>query len=142
MIVVRRDARAAQFGFAGDHKAVRAFLDLRAQLSQFRRQRSDAIRFLHAQFLRVAHQRFAARLRGGNRQDRKFVNHARHLRAENFRRAQIAGAHDHVAHRLARFGACIFDGDLRAHACQRVEQPGARRVDAHAFDANFGARDD
>ena len=144
MIHVGRDHTAARRAALAVHDQVVAVdLHLDAVDAQHRGGGGEPVGFLDAQFLQAAHPRRALGERRGHREDRIFVDHRRRAlrrHVDALQRARLAPADRRRPRRLRCAPSSIsIDAPI---SLQRREQPGAQRIDHHAFEDDLGARHD
>ena len=115
MVAAGVDGRSMQSLTAGDIEPVLKLLHVRAHGPQIARDQSDAIRFLDAQFLRIANADAAARAGSDGGKHRKFVDQLGRQRAADFRRPK-SGFGSRDLNRADEFGVQIAPVRVREQA--------------------------
>jgi len=131
MIAAAVDSAAAQGGRTTDPQAIGQQLVLDAERRQPGRHGREPVALLDAQLECPAHQRLVAGTRGRDEKHRQLVDRDRHERLGDRDTAQCAAAHLDVRDGLGRRVVRITPwphADVRPHAPQQLEQPGARGI--------------
>ena len=102
---------------------------------------AEPVALLDAQLGEAVHHRAALAQRRRRRRGSGYSSIMRGARSAGTStpRSRVARTAD-VGDRLAALDALVGEGDVGAHLAQRIEKPGAQRVDADAFDHHSRAR--
>lgn len=127
---------------AGYTQAIGKLLDLRAYRAQSGGERSDAIAFLDAQLTGVADFNSLLRVRRERGEHGQFINHGRDGGAGNCSAAQGSVTHGEIADQFAVAHGDGDDANRGVDRNEKIEDCGARGIEADAFEDEIGARED
>ena len=144
MVAARLDDAAAESGGnAADAETVPRRADVAADPPQRLDDGLDAVRLLHAELARAADDGLAARVAGGEGEQRQLVDQRRHLARPT--RSRPTSSEARISTSPAGSppsGAAVVDRDPRAHALEDVEEADPARVEPDAVHGERRSRDD
>ena len=134
MVAGRIDLGGVKTLAAGNVKTFRIGLDFHAHLPESGLDGGDAVGFLNPQLAGIAHGQPVVAGGPEHRQRRDFVDQRRGQRTFDHPASHRRGLHAKIANQLASHLVYFEDRDLRSHRNQKIEQRGARRIQADAVD--------